>query len=103
MNFKTGDKVVVISGKDKGKEGKITTILRKENKVVVEGVNIVKKHLKPNNSDQTGGIVDREAKLDASNVMLIDKKTNKPTRVYKEVDKKSNKKVRVSKSHEKLD
>lgn len=103
MKLKVGDKVRVMVGKDKGKEGKITHTFKNENKVVVEGVNIVKKHLKPNNSNQTGGIVDREAKIDASNVMLIDKKTNKPTRVYISVDKKTNKKVRVSKSHEKLD
>ena len=103
MKLKVGDKVRVMVGKDKGKEGKITHTFKNENKVVVEGVNMVKKHLKPNNSNQTGGIVDREAKIDASNVMIIDKKTNKPTRVYKDVDKKTNKKVRVSKSHEKLD
>ena len=103
MKLKVGDKVRVMTGKDKGKEGRITHTFAKENKVVVEGVNIVKKHLKPNNSDQTGGIVDREAKIDASNVMIIDKKTNKPTRIYSDVDKKTNKKVRVSKSHEKLD
>ena len=48
MNFKTGDKVVVIAGKDKGKEGKITKVLRNENKIVIEGVNVVKKHVKPN-------------------------------------------------------
>ena len=99
--LKTGDKVVVITGNDKGKEGKILKILK--DRVLVEGVNIVKKHLKANNSNQAGGIVDREAKLDASNVMVIDRKTNKPTRVYKDVDKKTNKKVRVGKSHEKLD
>lgn len=103
MKLKVGDKVRVMVGKDKGKEGKITHTFKKENKVVVEGVNVVKKHLKANNSNQAGGIVDREAKIDASNVMLIDKKTNKPTRVYYDVDKKTNKKVRVSKSHEKLD
>ena len=103
MKLKVGDKVRVMVGKDKGKEGKITRTFKNENKVVVEGVNIVKKHLKPNNSNQTGGIVDREAKIDASNVMIIDKKTNKPTRIYSDVDKKTNKKVRVGKSHEKLD
>ena len=103
MKLKVGDKVRVMTGKDKGKEGRITHTFAKENKVVVEGVNMVKKHLKPNNSNQTGGIIEREAKINASNVMVIDKKTNKPTRIYKDVDKKTNKKVRVSKSHEKLD
>ena len=103
MKLKVGDKVRVMAGKDKGKEGRITHTFAKENKVVVEGVNIVKKHLKPNNSNQTGGIVEREAKIDASNVMVLDKKTNKPTRIYSKVDEKTNKKVRVGKSHQKLD
>ena len=95
MNLKVGDKVVVISGKDKGKEGKITTILRKENKVVVEGINIVKKHVKPNGQN-AGSIVEVEAPIHASNVMIVDPKTGKPTRIGHSVDKKG-KKVRVSK------
>ena len=103
MKLKVGDKVRVMAGKDKGKEGRITHTFAKENKVVVEGVNMVKKHLKPNNSNQTGGIVEREAKIDASNVMVLDKKTNKPTRIYSKVDEKTNKKVRGGKSHQKLD
>ena len=103
MKLKVGDKVRVMAGKDKGKEGRITHTFAKENKVVVEGVNMVKKHLKPNNSNQTGGIIEREAKIDASNVMVLDKKTNKPTRIYSKVDEKTNKKVRVGKSHQKLD
>lgn len=103
MKLKVGDKVRVMTGKDKGKEGRITHTFKNENKVVVEGVNMVKKHLKPNNSNQTGGIIEREAKIDASNVMILDKKTNKPTRIYSKVDEKTNKKVRVGKSHQKLD
>ena len=95
MNFKVGDKVVVISGKDKGKEGKITNILRKENKVVIEGINIVKKHVKPNGQN-AGSIVEVEAPIHASNVMIVDPKTGKPTRIGHSVDKKG-KKVRVSK------
>jgi len=90
-------------GKDKGKEGKITHTFKNENKVIVEGINIVKKHIKPNNANQTGGIVEVEAKIDASNVMIIDKKSNKVSRIYHMIDEKSDKKVRVSKSHEKLD
>jgi len=95
MNFKTGDKVVVISGKDKGKEGKITHVLRKENRVVVEGVNIVKKHVKPNGQG-TGSIMDMEAPIHASNVMIVDPKTGKRTRIGHSIDKKGNK-IRVSK------
>ena len=94
MNFKTGDKVVVISGKDKKKEGKITKVLRKENKVVVEGVNIVKKHIKPNG--QTNGSIEMEAAMDASNVMLLDPKTKKRTRIGHTTDK-NGKKVRIAK------
>ena len=102
MKLKVGDKVRVMVGKDKGKDGKITHTFKDENKVIVEGLNMIKKHVKPSNTNETGGIIETEAKIDASNVMLIDKKTNKPTRIYISKDK-NNKKVRVSKSHEKLD
>ena len=95
MNFKTGDKVVVISGKDKGKIGKITHVLRSENRVVVEGVNIVKKHVK-GNGQQAGSINEVEAPIHASNVMIVDPKTNKPTRIGHKIDK-DGKKIRISK------
>ena len=95
MNFKTNDKVVVISGKDKGKEGKITHVLRNENRVVVEGVNIVKKHIK-GNGPQAGSITEVEAPIHASNVMIIDPKTKKPTRIGHSVNK-DGKKIRVTK------
>ena len=95
MNFKTGDKVVVISGKDKGKEGKIIKVLRNENRVVVEGVNIVKKHVK-GNGQQAGSITEVEAAIHASNVMIVDPKTNKPTRIGHSVNK-DGKKIRVAK------
>ena len=95
MNFKTGDKVVVISGKDKGKEGKIISILRSENRVVVEGINMVKKHIK-GNGQQAGSITDVEAPIHASNVMIVDPKTKKPTRIGHSVNK-DGKKIRVTK------
>lgn len=102
MNFKVGDKVVVIAGSSKGKEGKIIKTLRKENKVIVEGVNIVKKHRK-GNGQESGGILEIEAPIHVSNVMMIDPKTKKRTRIGHSVDK-NNKKIRVSKkSNEKLD
>ncbi|GEL15523.1 50S ribosomal protein L24 [Pediococcus siamensis] len=95
MFVKNGDKVRVISGKEKGKEGTIIKTLAKKNRVVVEGLNKVKKHQKASNSNPQGGIVDEEAAIDASNVMLIDPSTNEPTRVgYKVVD---GKKVRFAK------
>ena len=100
MNFKKGDKVVVISGKSKGTVGTISNIL-KDNKVIVEGANMVKKHIKPN-GQTAGSIVDVEAPIDASNVMLLDPKTKKRTRIGHTTDKKGNK-VRVSKkSNEQL-
>ncbi len=95
MNFKTGDKVVVISGKDKGKEGKITHVLRNENRVVVEGINMVKKHVK-GNGGQAGSINDVESPIHASNVMLVDPKTKKPTRIGHSINK-DGKKIRVAK------
>ena len=102
MNFKQGDKVVVISGSSKGKEGKITKVLKSQNKVIVEGANIVKKHVKPN-GQTAGSIVEMEAPINASNVMMIDPKTKKRTRIGHTTDKKG-KKVRVSKkSNENLD
>ena len=104
MNFdlKIGDKVVVIAGSNKGKTGKIIKTLRKENRVVVEGVNIVKKHQKPTGMSQ-GGIIEVEAPIHASNVMIIDPKTNKRTRIGHTTDK-NGKKIRISKkSNEKLD
>ena len=95
MNFKTGDKVVVIAGKDKGKEGKIIKVLKCDNRVVVEGVNIVKKHLK-GNGQQSGSISEVESSIHASNVMIIDPKTKKPTRIGHTTNK-DGKKIRVSK------
>ena len=102
MNLKTGDKVVVIAGKDKGKEGKITKILKADNKVVVEGINVAKKHIKPN-GQTAGSIVEVELPIHASNVMILDPKTKKRTRIGHTIDKKG-KKIRVSKkSNESLD
>ena len=103
MNLKVGDKVVVIAGSNKGKEGKITKTLKNENRVIVEGVNIVKKH-KKGNGQETGGILEVEAPINASNVMIIDPKTKKPSRVGYKKDEKTNKKIRISKkSSEKID
>ncbi len=103
MNFKVGDEVVVITGSDKGKTGKIIKTLRDENKVVVEGVKIVKKHQKPTGTE-TGGIIEREAPIAASNVMIVDPKTKKRTRIGHTTDTKTGKKIRIAKkSNEKID
>ena len=99
--FKKGDKVNVIAGKDKGKNGKILYVSK--DKVVVEGINIVKKHQKPTAQNQTGGIVEREHPIHISNIMMADPKTGKSTRIGHEIDK-NGKKVRISKkSNEKID
>ena len=102
MNLKVGDKVIVIAGSSKGKTGKIIKTLRNENKVIVEGVNIVKKHRK-GNGQESGGILEVEAPILASNVMIVDPKTKQRTRIGHTIDK-NNKKIRISKkSNEKLD
>ncbi len=93
MKIKKDDLVQVIAGKDKGKEGKVLSVDTKNHKVVVEGVNIIHKHTKPNMQNQAGGIVDKEAPIDASNVMYLYK--GKPVRVGFTGEKKD--KVRVAK------
>ena len=95
MHVKKGDKVMVISGKDKGKTGVILTAFPKKDRVLVEGVNIIKKHMKPNQANPQGGIVSQEAAIHVSNVMLIDPKTGEPTRVGSKVE--DGKRVRVAK------
>lgn len=85
VHVKKDDVVVVISGKDKGKKGKILRVDPKNNRVVVEGINIVKKHRKPRTANQQGGIVEQEAFIHASNVMLVCKKCNKPARVSRKI------------------
>ena len=92
QKIKKDDMVIVIAGKDKDKTGKVLSV--KDGKVIVEGVNVVKKHTKPNQMNQNGGIVEKEAAIDASNVMLF--VDGKATRVGFEV--KDGKKVRVAKA-----
>lgn len=102
MNFKKGDKVVVIAGKDKTKEGTIIEVLRDKDRVVVEGINMVKKHIKPNGQD-AGSIEEREASIHVSNVMLIDPKSKTRTSIGHTTNKKG-KKVRVAKkSNQEID
>ena len=93
MKLKTGDKVVVITGKDKGKEGTIKAVDRKNGRVLVEGVNMVSKHTKPNAQNQQGGIIKKENFIDASNVMVVCPTCGKATRVKHAVVE--GKKVRV--------
>ncbi|MEL3973438.1 50S ribosomal protein L24 [Rossellomorea oryzaecorticis] len=95
MHVKKGDKVVVITGKDKGKTGEVLAAFPKKDRVLVEGINVVKKHAKPSQMNPQGGIISQEASIHVSNVMLLDPKSNEATRVgYKTED---GKKVRVAK------
>ena len=101
MKIKKNDNVIVIAGNAKGVTGKVLKVYPKENKVIVEGVSLRKRHTKPNQANPQGGIIEMEAPINVSNVMLVDPKTNKPTKIGSKViiDDKTNKKkiVRVSK------
>ncbi|MDE3059452.1 MAG: 50S ribosomal protein L24 [Pseudomonadota bacterium] len=80
FKVKKGDEVIVIAGREKGKKGKIREMITDKSRVVVEGVNMVKRHQKPSQANPQGGIVEKEASLHVSNVALIDPKSGKPTR-----------------------
>ena len=101
MNLKVGDKVVVIAGSDKGKEGKIIKTIRCENRVVVEGVHMIKKHVKPN-GQESGWILEVEAPIHVSNVKVLDKKETKKEakKEEKNVAKKTTKKASKKKDEE---
>jgi large subunit ribosomal protein L24 len=92
--IKKGDTVVVLSGKDKGKTGEVTTAMPKEGKVIVAGVNVATRHRKPTQTNPQGGLERREAPMHVSKVAIADPKTGQPTRVRFEI--KDGKKVRVA-------
>ncbi|MBQ7961396.1 MAG: 50S ribosomal protein L24 [Clostridia bacterium] len=96
VHVKTGDKVVVINGKDRGKQGKVLQVSPSEGKVIVEGVNIVSKHVKPRKMGEAGGIIKAESALYADKVQLVCPKCGRPTRVGHMIDDKG-KKFRVCK------
>jgi large subunit ribosomal protein L24 len=101
LKVKKGDKVVVITGRDKGKSGEILKVLREENRVIVQGVNLAKRHQKQSMS-QEGGIVQKELAIHVSNVALLDPKSDKPTRVGYKMD--GERKIRIARrSGEALD
>jgi len=81
MNIRKNDTVLVIAGKDRGKKGKVRKALPREDKVIIEGVNMIKRHSKARGAARQAGIIELEAPLDASNVMLVCNKCNKPARV----------------------
>ncbi len=95
MKLRKGDTVIVISGKDKGKEGLVSHVMPTSNKVIVDGVNVAKKHQKPRKANEQGGVIDRDMPIEASNVMLVHK--GKPTRIGFKV-KADGTKVRIAKT-----
>ncbi len=96
LHIKKGDSVVVISGNYKGQKGRVLEIIRKTNRAIVEGVNIIKKHTKPNAESPQGGIIEKEAPIHISNLMFEDPKTKSPTRIGRRLNDKG-KLVRYSK------
>jgi large subunit ribosomal protein L24 len=96
MHVVKNDTVKILSGKYRGKTGKVLKVYPKENRVIVEGVNIIKKHTKPSQKNPQGGIIEKESSINVSNVMVIDPKTNEPARVgFKFLEDGT--KVRISK------
>ena len=96
LKIRKGDRVVVLKGKDRGKEGTVMRVLPTEGKVIVDGVNVAKKHQKPTKSTMQGGIIDKDMPIDASNVAIVSPKDGKATRVgYKFEDDGT--KVRICK------
>ena len=97
MKIKKNDMVMVIAGNDRGKTGKILKVFPKNNRVIIEGINIRKRHTKPNQKNPQGGILEKEASIHVSNVMMLDPKSNEPTRLGAQIilDEKSGKKKRA--------
>ena len=96
LHVKKGDTVLVLSGNDKGKQGKVMSVDRKSQRAIVEGVRIVSKHTRPNAEHPQGGIIKQEAPIHISNLMVVDN-SGKPTRVGRKIDEKTGKLVRYSK------
>jgi large subunit ribosomal protein L24 len=97
LKIKKGDTVIVISGNSKGQKGKVLEIIRDNNKAIVEGVNMISKHTKPNNDNPQGGIVKKEAPIHLSNLLIVDPASGEPSRVGRRVDEKTGKLVRYAK------
>ena len=97
LKIKKNDIVLVTTGNSKGKQGKIVKIFPKENKAIVEGINMISKHTKPDAANPQGGIIKKESKIHISNLMIIDSNTGEPTRVGRRIDNKKGKIERYSK------
>lgn len=96
LHLKKGDNVMVIAGNNKGQSGRILIVNREKQRAIVEGVNLMSKHTKPNADNPKGGIIKKESSVHISNLMLIDK-SGKPTKVGKKTDEKTGKSLRISK------
>jgi large subunit ribosomal protein L24 len=89
FHIKTGDNVIVISGDEKGKKGKVTKVIVEKQRAIVEGLNTVKKHVKPSAQKPEGGIITMEASMHISNLMVLDPKTGEPTRTGRKLNKEN--------------
>ena len=102
MKIRKNDMVMVVSGNDRGKTGKVLKVLPQKYRIIIEGINLRKKHTKPNQKNPQGGIIEKEAAIHASNVMILDPKSNEPTRIGSRIilDEKTGKKkiARVAKA-----
>ncbi len=96
LHIKKGDTVIVITGNNKGQKGRVLEVIRKKDRAIVEGVNLIKKHTKPNAKSPQGGIIEQESSIHISNLMLVDPKSGKPTRIDRKLNDKG-KLVRYSK------
>ena len=97
MKIRKNDNVMVIAGNDTGKTGKVLKVFPKENRLIIEGINLRKRHTKPSQNNPQGGILEKEAPINISNVMLLDPKSNEPTRIGAQIilDEKTGKKKRA--------
>lgn len=97
MKITKNDNVMIIAGNDRGKTGKVLKVFPKKNRIIVEGINIRKRHTKPSQTNPQGGILEKEAPINASNVMILDPKSNEPTRLGSQIilDEKTGKKKRA--------
>lgn len=103
LGIRKGDTAIVLSGKNKGKQGRVLSVLPKKNRVIIEGLNIIKRHMKPNKQYTQGGIIEKEAPIHISNVMLVCPKCNKPTRIANAILDNGKKQRRCKKCDEVID
>ena len=97
LKIKKNDTVVILAGTSKGKEGKVIKVYPDTNRAIVEGVNMVSKHTKPNAANPQGGIIKQESSINISNLMLVDPKSGEPTRIGRKIDEETGKLVRFAK------